>query len=68
VGRQEEATPKRVSVEAARLLRLLKENADGGCSLEELAGDLRMSRARCARALKELEKAGLVSLHVEEGD
>ncbi len=63
---QEEATPKTVSVGALKLLRLLKEQADGACSLEELAKDLRMSRAAASRALRELEYAGLVSLHVEE--
>lgn len=59
---------KRVSAGADKLLRLLKEQANGACSLEELARDLRTSRAAAARALKELEAAGLVSLHVEEGE
>jgi DNA-binding MarR family transcriptional regulator len=63
---QEEVTAKKVSVGALKLLRLLKEQADGSCSLEELAKDLRMSRAAASRALRELEYAGLVSLHVEE--
>jgi biotin operon repressor len=48
------------------LLRFVKENANGACGLEELAGDLRMSRAAVARAIKELEAAGIISLHVEE--
>lgn len=58
---------KRISTGAAQLLRFLKEHPEGACSLEELAGDVRMSRAACARALRELETAGLVGLHVEEG-
>lgn len=67
-GTKEDATAKKVSVGALKLLRLLKEQSDGACSLEELAKDLRMSRAACSRALRELEYAGLVSLHVEEAE
>lgn len=59
---------KKVSTEAAKLLRFVKENADGACSLEELAHDLGISRAAVARAIRELEAAGLISLHVEEGE
>lgn len=65
--REEEATAKRISLEAARLLRFLTEHSDGACTLEELGRDLRMSRAASSRALRELEAAGLVSLHVEDG-
>jgi DNA-binding IclR family transcriptional regulator len=59
---------KQVSAGAVKLLRLLKEQPEGACRLEELAQDMRMSRAACSRALRELEYAGLVSLHVEEGE
>lgn len=61
-------SPKPVSPRAVKLLRVLKEQTAGACTLEELAKDLRMSRAACSQALRELEYAGLVSLHVEEGD
>lgn len=38
------------------------------CLLEELAHDLSLSKTAVARALKELERVGLVSLYVEEED
>lgn len=63
---QEEATARKVSLDATRLLAHVKAHREGACTLEELARDLRISRAACARALRELEEAGAVSLHVEE--
>ncbi len=59
-------TAKKVSLAAARLLRRIKEHPDGACELRELAQELRMSKAACARALRELDYAGLINLHVEE--
>ena len=60
------ATPLRISTQSGRLLQFLKDNAQGSAELGELARDLRMSRAAVARALRELERTGLVSLHIEE--
>ena len=56
----------RISVESGRLLTYLKANAQGSAELGEVARDMRMSRAAVARALRELERTGLVSLHIEE--
>ena len=60
------ATPLRIARDSGRLLQFLKDNAQGSAELGELARDLRMSRAAVARALRELERTGLVSLHIEE--
>lgn len=58
----------RISEDASVLLRWVREHPMDKCLLEELAHDLSLSKTAVARALKELERVGLVSLYVEEED
>ena len=58
----------KISEDADRLLRWVREHPLDKCLLEELAHDLSISKTAVAHALKELERVGLVSLYVEEED
>ncbi len=60
------AMPVRISEDAGRLLRWVREHPQDKCLLEELARDLRLSKTATARALKELEHVGLVNIYAEE--
>ena len=55
-----------ISEDADHLLRWVKEHPLDKCLLEELARNLSISKTAVARALKELERVGLVSMYVEE--
>lgn len=56
----------RVSAEAGKLLAHIKAQPLAVLTLEELAQDVRMSRAKVSQCLRELDEAGAVTLHIEE--
>ena len=55
----------KVSSDAVKALRLIKEHARGECTIAEMARDLRLSRTATARALAELEDAGAITIEEE---
>ena len=55
----------KVSANAGRVLKVAKDNPTGQYTIEELAHEVRLSRTAVARALRELEEAGAVTIEEE---
>ncbi len=55
----------KVSANAGKVLQVARDNPTGHYTIEELAHELRLSRTAVARALRELEEAGAVTIEEE---
>ena len=58
-------TQTKVSSDAGRVLRLIREHEQAEYTIEELARELRLSRTATGRAMAELENAGAITIEEE---